>query len=231
VIVVALNLGYVIKIGGDFMEYRFMWEIWPVAVCGGAVAIYEVARKAPKAMALLSLVMLAVSCGPTVMEDRFGMQSIAQMDGYARLSMRAGSALGRALPANTTLATTLAGMAYFFPNLKAVDQWGLNDKFVAHEKVSRMIEVPGLNARGHVKYAPESYLRERKVNLYVDHPAVCDCNKLCRENKPDVYVRMGERNECLRTWYMTPTPDLTKTFCSHPETFVLDNVACPAAVP
>ena len=208
-----------------------MWEIWPVAVCGSVVAIYEVACKALVATIFLSLTMLATSSVPTILELRFGMQSIAQMDNYARLGMRAGSALGRALPTNTTLATTLAGMAYFFPQVKTIDQWGLNDKFVAHRKLSRFIEVPGLNARGHLKYAPESYLRDRKVNLLVEHPTVCDCSKLCRENKPDVYVRLGERNECLRAWYMTPTQELTKLFCSHPETFVLDNVACPSAPP
>jgi hypothetical protein len=114
------------------------------------------------------------------------------------------------------------------PDIVTIDQWGLNDEFTAHIKLRRFIEIEGFNGRGHLKFAPLEYLQERQVNLYVRHPLICSCSTLCRENKPDVFVRLdGSDDQCLRTWYLTPTPELTRHFCSHPELFVLDNVTCP----
>lgn len=224
----ALQSLYAVKVGGDFMEYRFMWEYWPTVVCGGVVAVDALAVRMLLGTTFCSALALAVASFPTVLEKRYGMQSLSQMDGYAHLSERVGSALGQALPSDTMLATTLAGMAYFMPDVTVIDQWGLNDKFVAHMRLNRYIEVDGFNARGHLKYAPLMYLRSRGVNLYVEHPVVCDCSRPRLENKPDVFVRLGSRNECVRAWYMTQSADLTRWFCSHPDKFVLRNVSCPA---
>jgi hypothetical protein len=170
---------------------------------------------------------LGVASVPAVLEKRFGMQSLPQMDGYAHLSIRVGTALDRALPSGTVVATTLAGMAYFMKDATVVDQWGLNDSFVAHMRLRQFIEVEGFNGRGHLKYAPMPYLRSKGVNLYIEHPVICSCEHPCREDKPDVFVRLGSGNECVRAWYMTQTPDLTRWFCAHPDMFVLDNVVCP----
>jgi hypothetical protein len=225
---VALHFAYILKVGGDFMEYRFMWEAWPLLVCGaivGAQVISVRARAVPAAAALLAV---AVSGAPTILEKKFGMQSLPQMSSYAELGERVGSALGHALPPGTTVATTLAGTAYFMPDVTTIDQWGLNDRFVAHQTLHHFIEVEGFNARGHLKYAPLDYLLSRSVNLYMEHPMVCDCDHPCLEAKPDVFVRLGEEgNECVRTWYLTQTPELTSYFCAHPELFVLGGVVCP----
>jgi hypothetical protein len=216
---------YALKVGGDFMEYRFMWEAWPLFVCGGAVGLRTFVRERPIPAFVAAALAMATTQVQPVLEKRFGMQELFQMDGYARLSLDVGSALGRALPPNMMLSTTLAGVGYFMPQVSVIDQWGLNDRFISHIKLKNVIEVPGFNGRGHLKYAPLNYLISRGVNLFMDHPAVCDCNNLCHENKPDVFVRLGHDNQCVRTWYLTQTPELTRWFCSHPE-FVLDNVDC-----
>ncbi len=226
VIATALHVAYVIKVGGDFMEYRFMWEIWPLLVCTAIVATEPIAERAYAVAAVGAVVALLASGTPTILEKKYGMQSLPQMNGYAHLGERVGTALGRALPAGTVASTTLAGMAYFMPDVTTIDQWGLNDRFTAHIKLRRFLEVDGFNARGHLKYAPLSYLRSRGVNLYVEHPTLCECDRPCREGKTDVFVRLDGGRECVRTWYLTQTPDLTRYFCSHPDLFVLDGVSC-----
>jgi arabinofuranosyltransferase len=224
---VALHIAYVLKVGGDFMEYRFMWEVWPLLVGGAIVGAGLIAVRARAVSALGAVLAVAGAGTPTLLEKKFGMQSLPQMDSYARLGERVGSALGRALPAGTVVSTTLAGTGYFMPGVTTIDQWGLNDRFVAHTKLHRFIEIEGFNARGHLKYAPLDYLRSRGVNLYMEHPMVCECDRPCREGKPDVFVRLDGGQECVRTWYLTPTEDLTRLFCSRPDLFVLDGVPCP----
>ena len=95
--------------------------------------------------------------------------------------------------------------------------------------LQKFIETEGLNARGHLKYAPLSHMKDSGTNLLIDHPQVCSCSAPSSDGKPDVFVRVGAslQDECVRTQYMTPTPDLTKWFCEHPAEFVLVGVPCP----
>jgi arabinofuranosyltransferase len=227
VVASVLHVAYAIKIGGDFMEYRFMWELWPLLVCSAVVGAAEIVSHARSVAVVGACLALLVAPTPAVLEKQYGMQSIPQMNEYAELGERVGSSLATALPRDTLVATTLAGMAYFMPDVATIDQWGLNDRFVAHMPLARFIEVEGFNARGHLKYAPESYLRQRNVNLLIGHPTVCDCDHLCRDGKPSVYVRIGSTNSCLRTAYLTQTRELTDSFCQRPDAFVLDRVECP----
>ena len=78
--------------------------------------------------------------------------------------------------------------------------------------------------RGHVKFAPEDYLRARKVNLVVAHPHVCSCAKGCDGGEPHVYVRISG-DQCLRTRYLVQTPELTRRFCTDAN-FVTRHVDC-----
>ena len=229
VVAMTLHCLYVVKVGGDFMEYRLMWEFWPLLVCAAIVASWRFAKTLPAVMALCGTLAFIASTFPTVLENRFGMQSLQRMNDYANLGRRVGSALGRELPAGTKVATTLAGMSFFMPDVVVLDQWGLNDKFTAHMPLQKFIETEGLNARGHLKYAPLSHMKDSGTNLLIDHPQVCSCSAPSSDGKPDVFVRVGAslQDECVRTQYMTPTPDLTKWFCEHPAEFVLVGVPCP----
>jgi len=81
--------------------------------------------------------------------------------------------------------------------------------------------------RGHVKFAPVTYLQSRKVNLYFGHPAICPCSNLCREAHANVFVRLPD-DRCVRSWYLTPTEKLTAHVCSHKQWFALNKVTCPS---
>jgi hypothetical protein len=212
---------FVAKVGGDFMEYRLLWEYWPVLVAGAAMGAFELLRRSLALTALALAASLALARTPVVLEMEHGMQSVQEMDGIAQRTRLVGVALNAALPPDTVIATRAAGMAYFLPGLRVIDQWGLNDPVVSHSPV------PGIRTRGHVKQASRDYLVARGVNLEFGHPMLCRCSQPRKQTQPNVFIRLGGTDECVRARYLTPTAELTRHFCSHPERFVLHLVDCP----
>jgi hypothetical protein len=220
-ITLCAEAAYIVKVGGDFMEYRFAWQLYGLMVLAAARGLLTLATHSTFAAAIVVATTLSVADAPLHLEQRYQMQSLDQMNGYAVMGEAIGRRFAEVLPPKTIISTTLAGTIAYFGKRVVVDQWGLNDAFVAHLPWNRL-----LITRGHVKFAPLHYLRSRHVNLYVGHPVVCSCAQLCRENLPNVFVKLSEER-CLRTWYLTPTPALTKYFCANPARFVLNNVSCP----
>ena len=212
---------FLAKVGGDFMEYRLLWEYWPVLVVGGALGALELLRRNLVLAVVGAAATLALARTPVVMELEYQMQSVSQMDEIAKRTRRVGSVLAAVLPPDTVIATTAAGMAYHVPHLQVIDQWGLNDRTLARQPAL------SIRARGHVKPAPREYLAARRVNLAFDHPSLSKCSNPRRQNRAQVFIRLGENDECVRSLYLTPTPSLTQHFCAHPEHFVLNHVDCP----
>lgn len=211
---------YAAKVGGDFMYYRFMFELLPALVVAAAVVLAALAPAHPRATLSVTSAALALAFAPPHLEHRFAMQSMEEMDGYYRLGELVAPRLNEVLPRETVLSTTLAGTLAYFSDRTVVDEWGLNDAFVAH------LPRRDITYRGHVKRAPLSYLQERRVNLVLGHPVVCPCDRPCVENLPNVFIRLGG-NRCLRSWYLTQDEALTRHLCSRPQDFLLWNVACP----
>jgi arabinofuranosyltransferase len=221
------ELVYMARVGGDFMEYRLLWQVYGLLVLGAIAGLSLLLERSRPAAIAAAAVCFALCFQPAVLEKRYGMQSLAEMDGYTRTGELVGRRLAEVLPPDTVLATTLAGTIAYFSKKTVIDQWGLNDRSVAHQPYRRVTF-----ARGHVKSAPQEHLRSRGVNLRIDHPVVCACSQLCRNGRPTVFVTLGE-DRCLRTWYIGPKPELTEYFCAHPEWFVLDGIHCdePGASP
>jgi arabinofuranosyltransferase len=224
----VLRVAYLLKVGGDFMEYRFIWQSYPLLIAAFLVGALEMARRTSVMVPVFAtLLALSLVKSEVVLEAKYGMQSAPEMDGYAKLGIRIGRALGDVLPERTVVATTLAGtIAYFGPELVIIDQWGLNDKYVATLPLDKL----PTNGRGHLKFAPDGYLAERGVNLYMAHPVICSCASPCVEAKPNVFIRLGN-DECVRTWYFKQDERLTNYFCAHPEHFVLNRVDCANSHP
>ena len=213
---------YIVKVGGDFMYYRFAFEAYPLYVLVAAMGVVALGRRALSAALVVAVSALACATTPPVYEKSYGMQSVADMSSFVDTGREVGRALDRLLPPRTIVATTLAGTIAYYSDLVTVDDWGLNDREIAHQPS------PPIHYRGHVKAASKEYLSRRGVNLELHHPIVCRCSAPCREALPNVFVRVGD-DRCVRTWYLTQTDTLTEYFCAHPESFVLNNVACPAA--
>jgi hypothetical protein len=215
------HLIFVVKVGGDFMEYRLLWEYWPLLVAGAAVGALELLRRSLAGATLVLAAALILAPSRVVLETEHAMQSVQEMDEIAHKGRLVGEALNAVLPPETVIATTAAGLAYFVPELRVVDQWGLNDAVVSHWPV------PGITVRGHVKRASRAYLVARSVNLEIGNSLLCSCSHPRNQTQPNVFIRLGAGDQCVRSRYLTQTAALTRHFCSRPDQFVLNRVTCP----
>lgn len=225
----GLYLVYCGKVGGDFMYYRFAFEAYPLWTLGSLLGLVRLGELVPRAWALAPAAIvptaasLALSMRPPVMEPTFGMQSLELMNAFVVEGKEIGERLREILPPETRIATTLAGTIPYYSRLFVVDQWGLNDRNVA-----RLPDAP-FHFRGHVKRASDDYLRSRRVHLVIDHPVVCDCDALCDDGFPHVYVKL-RGGRCLRTRYLTRDERLNKYLCESRD-FVTRHVACSGDPP
>ncbi len=218
----TLYVAYIVKVGGDFMHYRFAFQAYPVYMALAAVGLLTLLERAGALAVVLAALVCLSSPGRPVLETKYGMQKIKEMDYYYRHGKRVAIGLKKSLPKDTIISTGLAGTMSYFSELTNIDELGLNDHYVARLPVKQL----GLRARGHLKHAPFSYMSERGVNLVYMHPRICRCAKLCRLKKPTVFTRLDER-DCVRGEYLVQTPELTRYFCDRPDEFVLDRVECP----
>lgn len=219
----AAELAYTVRVGGDFMEYRFAWHQYGLLVLAALIGLAATSARSLLSGLAVAMTALAVSNQPVQIENDFGMQGLDEMDGFVHVGELVGRRLGATLPKDTVVSTTLAGTVAYYSKLTVIDQWGLNDRETARQPFVHFI-------RGHVKWAALGYLRQRGVNLYIEHPVLCSCTSPCRERRANVFVRLGG-GQCLRTWYLTPKPELTRHVCSHPADFVLNRVECPKPAP
>ncbi len=211
---------FMIKVGGDFMYYRMFFEIYPLFLLLAGLGLISVVATNLYAPLLCLLLGAAVSMVDPFLEERYyAMQSLEKMNSFVALGSAIGKRFQEVLPKNTIISTTLAGTIPYYSHLETLDQWGLNDAYIAH------LPTQGIAYRGHVKFSPVDYLKERGVNLYIDHPFMCSCSQPSKEALSNVFIRI-EGNQCLRTWYLIQKDELTRYFCQRPETFILNNIDC-----
>ena len=216
------HAAYVAKVGGDFMYYRFAFEMYPLLVAAAALGLRALAGARPVVALTVAVAALALSATPPVLESRYAMQSVSQMHHFARAGREVGRRLRDTLPPDTRIATRLAGTVPYYSGLPTIDEWGLNDRHIAGQPSTPILY------RGHVKEADEAYLRDRGVNLVLGHPRICSCAAPCTADRRQVFVRLrGDR--CLRTHYLVESPALTAHVCRRPDLFTLHRVLCPPA--
>lgn len=227
-VALVLYVVYCAKVGGDFMYYRFAFEAYPLLTLGALIGLVRLAELLrPPAVhgpliAGLCAASLWLSAGSPVSAHRYGMQSMAQMNGFVITGRQVGTRLREELPPDTRIATTLAGTIPYDSRLFTIDQWGINDRAVA-----RQAKTP-VTTRGHVKRASEAYLRARGVNLVVNHPAICDCARLCDDGMPNVYLKLTP-TRCLRMRYLVQSESLKQHMCRS-EAFIAPYVDCSGDV-
>lgn len=172
----ALWSAYVVKVGGDFMEFRFIVPVLPFAFIVVVWLACEFVRKRAITVILIALVLLGslqyAALGPRLWYPLLGKYQIESVqalenhvnscDGWGLL----GEVLGDALrhDRRVSIAVTAAGAIPYYSELTSVDMLGLNDPWVARNG----IKLP--NFVGHYRFAPLSYLVTRKVNLVIGHP-------------------------------------------------------------
>ncbi|MCP5301522.1 MAG: hypothetical protein H6954_17565 [Chromatiaceae bacterium] len=172
---------YVIKIGGDFMEYRQMVPIMPLIYVLVASAFSIIGGMLARA-ALVAFLLAQSFIHGTSHWGYHGIEAVDELRahvydvGFDRSWKLVGETLHSLFGANAdhadggsepvTIAVTAAGAIPFYSNLRTIDMIGLNDLWVAREGM------PLNDFTGHGRYATLDYLLEQKVNLVIGHPTV-----------------------------------------------------------
>ncbi|MDH4100050.1 MAG: hypothetical protein OEV28_05695 [Nitrospirota bacterium] len=173
--IVALWFLYMIRVGGDFMEFRFVVPVMPFFFILLVMMIAELTTSRP-VQALLVVVIIMGSLWHAMTYTGYvsvkyrGIESIEELNNHVTSKGQNWSHVGRLLGEafhyrpDVVIATTAAGAIPYYSRLATVDMLGLSDSRIAREGVV-VGDVPG-----HTKIARFSYLRERKVNLLIGPP-------------------------------------------------------------
>ena len=165
-------VAYVARVGGDFMEFRFMVPIlpWLYLLIARQVATLRSERLR---FGVISLLILCSILHAQRFSASRGIESVAQLEGHVegwtRIGKRLGELFADAAPGDEVrLAVTAAGAVPYFSGLPSVDMHGLNDAWLPANGIT-------IDARvGHSLHAPLSYLVEREVHLVIGHPRILD---------------------------------------------------------
>lgn len=223
---VILWLCYVVYVGGDFMEFRMVVPVLPYfyiyTVTQFAGVNFSYHRKQ------FMLILLLATYGSNLYHDR--VFSITPMNFSVRNLNRlleapdfnwkqAGQVLHDLLYTGQSdepvIASKAAGAIPYFSRLRVVDQYGLNDRWIARYGQT----VDNIKITGHRRLATLSYLRQRGVNLVLDHPQfLCEgSSKLYRQlNRQSLLKHLPmllfpTSPSCyLVTYYLTPHPAIVQ---------------------
>ncbi|MBW2666391.1 MAG: hypothetical protein JRE13_08885 [Deltaproteobacteria bacterium] len=174
---VCAYCAYVVYVGGDRFEFRFLVVVLPilyVLIADGLILIWRVAPRnsqsgrvvaafgvAAVASALVTTT-FAGSTRPEAVRTRDSIASLGAIRAYAEQRIGEGRGLREAidsgvLPADLKVAVTGAGALPYYTMWPMVDIYGLNDATIAHQHVRVRSQI------GHEQQLPPGYLAEQEV--------------------------------------------------------------------
>jgi arabinofuranosyltransferase len=173
----VLYCGYVVYIGGDRFEFRFLVVVLPilyVLVADGLYLVWSALPRRRPAQAALATgiaggvaaaLLLSTYLGsirPEAIRARDGIASIGVIESYAARRMYEGRYLRDlvdrgVLPADLRVAVSGAGALPYYTMWPALDVYGLNDATIAHQPVRTRSYV------GHEQRLPPGYLAEKRI--------------------------------------------------------------------
>jgi len=173
---VVLWVVYLIRVGGDFMEYRFFVPILPFIMILITWSITLISVE------WLRIVMIFLVVAGTISHSILftgfrGIQPIkAQRDdviggkpNWREVGIRLGIMLQHK-GINATIATTAAGAIPYYSGLKTIDMLGVNDPWIARYGES----IKEYYRPGHSKWAKLDYYVKAKANLILGLPKIRD---------------------------------------------------------
>jgi arabinofuranosyltransferase len=187
---VFLWQGYVVLMGGDFMEFRMLIPSLPMLLILMTLGILKTARKDSLRVAM-GLV-LAVCSGTYGMTGRTypGIQSVRELRANAVEWHDVGESLTACFGEGRkqiTIAVTAAGIIPYETECPTVDLLGLNDWFIArHGEVVEPVSKWLGNRPGHSRIASASWLQTRGVHLLLNKPWVVDEQQMKRLHVKDI---------------------------------------------
>jgi arabinofuranosyltransferase len=174
-LLVAAWVPYVLRIGGDFMEFRFIVPVLPALML---LIVFGLMRLEGNRTLRASLVVILLvgSVHHALVFDRWprgqGPESRRDLQGHLSAPEQNWIGIGKALAAaagadrSLRIAVGPAGAIPYYSQLPAIDMIGLTDHWVArHGDV--MSAWPG-----HQRVAPFHYLARREVHLLIGHPVL-----------------------------------------------------------
>jgi arabinofuranosyltransferase len=172
---VILWLAYILRIGGDFMEFRFLVPILPSLMLLVVWTILAIPAGPAVRLGLVALVLLG-SLHHALVFDRWprgqGPESRRDLEGHLIAPDQNWVGIGKALASgvgadrSVMIAVSPAGAIPYYSRLPAIDMIGLTDAWVARHG-DRMGTWPG-----HQRVAPYHYLAGRGVHLLIGHPVL-----------------------------------------------------------
>ena len=175
-IAMAAWLAYIIYIGGDHIEFRFLVPIIPFLFIVIGWLIFTTTS-----MNIVRVFFILIILAGTIRHELTYKDSADPASGIAPLRQfdeeftkefgewsRAGRMLKEAFNGNKNvwIATSGAGAIPFYSELPTIDMLGLNDRWIAHHGIT-LGTVPG-----HQRISPMSYLVNRNVNILLGHPTI-----------------------------------------------------------
>jgi hypothetical protein len=163
-------VGYVILVGGDFMEFRFFVPILPLLMVAILHAIKRAVADRRLAVALIAGLLLGTANNMLDWSRQFYSYGVERLEGL-KCHLYAPDenwvAVGRTLGdlfggTGITIACGASGAIPYYSRLNTVDFMGLTDKVIPK------IAEPFSNMPGHRIIAPLDYLVQRDVNLIVE---------------------------------------------------------------
>jgi arabinofuranosyltransferase len=172
-VLIVLWFLYVVRVGGDFMEFRFMVPVLPFLLLVFVWMNLRIIQQRKIRIFFILLVLLgslhhALSFGRIT--NREGIESKRQLYSHIKNDDKNWDQIGRTLgkifdvEPSITIATSACGALPYYSRLRTIDTHGINDKWVAKHG-----DIVG-NRPGHQRLAPFSYILERQVNILVGHP-------------------------------------------------------------
>lgn len=188
-------VAYIVKVGGDFMEFRFMVPLLPIVFLVFGWAIFEVAREWLGWLVCLVLV-LASFLHASTFSGRPGIESITQLKEHLSQPTENWVGIGRRLHddlRNDTglpiIAVTPAGAIPYYSELPTIDMLGLNDRWIARNGLSL-----GEKA-GHGRISSLQYLLDAGVHLVVGHPLVVSEGSVQQDSLRRYFLISVNKNE------------------------------------
>lgn len=177
---------YVLYVGGDFMEFRFMVVVMPVFV---ALLMRGLAEPTLRVWAGLSLLTQFVNPHPNwEAHDLKTNSSIPKLaheisgpTGWIAIGKKLHQAFGA--NSNVVIGVTAAGAIPYYSELETVDMLGLNDREVTQRGL-RVKDRPG-----HEVKATVALLREKGVNLVFSHPQLVPLNDVAHLQRYAYYFK------------------------------------------
>jgi len=175
---VVIWCAYVVVIGGDFMEFRFMVPVLPPLAM---LLVWLIVRalKRPMLQACFIGFALVGSLHHALTFEYFrGIESISGLSGHVSGTpvnwVDVGKSLGRMFDYNedVTIATRASGAISYYSKLRVMDMLGLSDPWIATQGY------PIESQPGHKRLAPLDYLVRSGVNLVIGHPVIIDTSRL-----------------------------------------------------